>query len=89
MNKEVIQNRQDLRLKLLIELYEHYYNPENKSKERYLKIGVSSLQSDNEKELAYTYLISKGFVKNQGANGIFALIITVDGMDYLENKYVN
>lgn len=87
MNKEMIISRQNLRIELLTELYKHYYNPNHKSKERYLRLE-SKIKEDSEKELAYAYLLNKGFIKNRGANDKLALIITTDGIDFLENYLI-
>lgn len=86
MNKETIKSRQDLRQELLTELYEHYFNPNNKgTKKRMIQIDVQKLKEDSEKELAYIYLKNKGFITEHGGNGISAFLITTAGIDYLED----
>lgn len=85
MNKDTVKKRQDLRNRLLIDLYEHYFNAENKSKERYLRLKTENVIADTEIELAYTYLINKGFIKRQNSSSTIALIITTDGIDFVES----
>lgn len=87
MNKETIEKRKDLRMHLLIHLYEHYFK--NKDKARYLRMKTEDIIADSETELAYKYLVDKGFVKNQSTSSITTLIITVDGIDFLESHILN
>lgn len=88
MNKDTVEKRQDLRMHLLINLYEHYFNHENKGiKKRYLRIKTEDFIADSEVELAYTYLINKGLVKNEGNATSLGFIITVDGIDLVESHF--
>ncbi|MBG9453299.1 hypothetical protein ABE61_04190 [Lysinibacillus sphaericus] len=87
MNKETVEKRKDLRIHLLINLYEHYFK--NKDKSRYLRMKTEDIVADSETELAYTYLINKGFVKKQSSTSTTALIITVDGIDFVESHILN
>ncbi|MGE6516653.1 hypothetical protein [Lysinibacillus sphaericus] len=85
MNKETVEKRKELRMHLLTNLYEHYFK--NKGKGRYLRLEVENIVADSEVELAYTYLLDKGFIKNQGSNNISALIITTEGIDLAESHF--
>lgn len=87
MNKETIEKRKEFRMHLLINLYEHHFN--NKGKDRYLRLKTEDVVADSETELAYTYLINKGFIKKRSTNSTLAFIISVDGIDFVENHFVN
>ncbi|MDF2803070.1 MAG: hypothetical protein K0S61_2973 [Anaerocolumna sp.] len=76
--------RQELRKKLLKNLYDIYFEKGGGG------IGFENrrdLKLDNETKLAYRYLIDKGFINEieAGGNGV-RYTISVYGIDFVENK---
>ena len=88
----LIKKRQALRVKLLKEIYDAYFDPE-KSKSVQLACFEASLadsdekskENSHEKALAYQYLMEKNLIKivrTGGSNPCYQ--ITADGIDYIE-----
>ncbi|MCM2677983.1 hypothetical protein [Alkalicoccobacillus plakortidis] len=76
-----IKKRQQLRNKLLEELYQHHFNHTGKP----LQIVVT--ETEAEEELAYKYLEDKGYLhtERQGRDNLH-IELTTAGIDYVEQQ---
>ncbi|CRK80319.1 hypothetical protein [Neobacillus massiliamazoniensis] len=72
-----INERKQLRSQLMIELYNHYFESGGKS----FHTTREELVEDREKDLAYNYLIEKGFISADRQGNLRP---TTNGIDYVE-----
>lgn len=76
-----IEERKELRLKILRELYDHYFSNNGTGK------SFNQGQLNGEDQFAYNYLMDKGLIKdsrNGGNNPVYK--ITTHGMDAIESQ---
>lgn len=79
-----IKERRELRINLLRELYNIYFDTVNNSNSKTISDNLA--QEDKEKYLAYDYLINKNLIKDTKMGGITPKYsITVDGIDLIES----
>lgn len=79
MNDKFVQ-RKSLRKKLLLELYNHYFEDTGKP-----FIVKSEVVKDSEIKLAYEYLAGKKFISINHKGNYSILTITPYGIDAIEN----
>lgn len=81
-----IKERQELRKKLLFDLYDYYFNNNGAA----FQTTRDELTANKEVDLAYQYLQSKGLinVERQG-NQLFLIRPTALGIDYVESQKLN
>lgn len=81
-----IKERQELRKKLLFDLYDYYFNNNG----AVFRTTRDELTADTEAHLAYLYLQGKGLinVERQG-NQFFLIRPTAIGIDYVESQKLN
>jgi hypothetical protein len=81
-----IKERQELRKKLLFDLYDYYFNNSGAP----FRTTRDELIADREVELAYQYLESKRLItiERQG-NQLFLIKPTAIGIDYVESQILN
>ena len=74
--------RRKLRVDLLRDLYEHYFENEGKYKEIFLN------KTDKESKLAYRYLYDAGLIRSEEFEHLegksYRLTITAKGIDFVE-----
>ena len=79
-----IEDRKLLRMDILRELYELYFDANISSSK---EVSKDLLKNDREKYLAYIYLEEKGFIKD--IRNTLRFTITVSGMDLIEYLHIN
>lgn len=77
-----IQERKEMREKLLEELYTSYFERGGAP----ISITREELRSDREKDLALKYLVEKGFILNTPMGNQSQITLTARGIDYIESK---
>ena len=83
-----IQDRIDFRVKVLIALYEIYFETggENLSDEY---VDFDNNENAKEYHLAFDYLYKKGFLEYTKLGNTFKVRINIQGIDFVENDLID
>ncbi|MEK3821467.1 hypothetical protein MKY20_20545 [Cytobacillus sp. FSL W8-0315] len=78
-----IRERKELRIQLLFNLYEYYYQNNGVSK----KLTRENLQENKEVDLAYQYLENKNLIHVDRQGSQLFIKPTVSGIDFVEENH--
>lgn len=76
------QDRVNLRVDLLTKVYEHYFA----NKGAGISFPKGSFEEGSEEDLAYVYLVNKGFLEKNVMGSVKIFKPTPYGIDYVENS---